>query len=396
MWGIARRTGAVVTGVALAVGLTAAPVSAAPDREALRQAMAELVDAGMAGVQVRVLDDGENWAGSAGVSRLGDDDPVPTNGRFRVGSITKTFVSTVVLQLVDEGRLTLDDPVATHLPQYDLDPRITVRMLLQHTSGLFNYTGEQNPDGSLDPGIPLEGKEFVDLRFREFTPAELIAVSLAKPARFEPGARFSYSNTNYVLAGELIERLTGTSWGFQVNRRIVWPLGLHETVIPGKWTGIPRPHAHGYLPYVDGGQQKVIDISRLSPTWATSAGEIISTTRDLNRFIGALLNGRLLPADLLAQMRDTAAGDGSYGLGLQVMDAGPTCGGLYEGHTGGIHGYVSFLFSNGETRFAMSLTTGTVDSTADPEAAARIEAAAMKVLATAVCDSPPSSPLKVG
>jgi D-alanyl-D-alanine carboxypeptidase len=395
MWGTTtQRVGAVLAGIALATGLTVAPASAEPDRDDVRKALAELTAAGMAGVQVRVQEGREGWTEVAGVERLGDDDPVPANGRFRVGSITKTFVATVVLQLVDEGKLTLDDPVVRHLPQYALDPRITVRMLLNHSSGLFNYTGDVNADGTVEPGIPLDGQEFVDRRFHVYTPADLVAVSLAKPARFEPGARFSYSNTNYVLAGELIQRLTGTPWGFQVNRRVVWPLGLRETVIPGTWPGIPGPHAHGYLAYTHEGQAKIVDVTRLSPTWGGAAGEIISTTRDLNRFTGALLGGRLLPADLLTEMR-TPGADPAYGLGLQLVDLGPECGGAYQGHTGGIHGYVSFLFSNGDTRIAMSVTTGTVDPTSDPEAAEKINAAMVKVLLASVCDSVPAAAPRV-
>ncbi len=391
MWGTTtRRVGAVLAGVAMAAGLAAAPASAEPDRDDVRQALAELTATGMAGVQVRVQEGRDNWTEVAGVERLGDDDPVPANGRFRVGSITKTFVATVVLQLVDEGKLTLDDPVVTHLPEYTLDPRITVRMLLNHSSGLFNYTGDVNADGTVEPGIPLNGQEFVDLRFHTYTPEDLVAVSLAKPARFEPGARFSYSNTNYVLVGELVERLTGTPWSFQVNRRIVWPLGLRETVLPGTRSTIAGPHAHGYLPYTRDGQEKIVDITRLNPSWGGAAGEIISTTRDLNRFTGALLGGRLLPPDLLAEMR-AAGADPAYGLGLQILDLGPGCGGMYEGHTGGIHGYVSFLFSNGDTRFAMSVTTGTVDPSSDPEAAEKINAAMVKVLLTSVCDSVPAT-----
>lgn len=395
MWGTTtRRWGAVLAGVAVAAGLAAAPASAEPDRDAVRQALAELTATGMAGVQVRVQEGGDGWTEVAGVERLGDDDPVPANGRFRVGSITKTFVATVLLQLVDEGRLTLDDPVDQHLSEYGIDPRITVRMLMNHSSGLFNYTGEPNPGGTLEPGIPLDGQEFVDLRFHTYTPADLVAVSLAKPARFEPGARFSYSNTNYVLAGELIQRLTGTPWGLQVNRRIVWPLGLRETVLPGTWPGVPGPHAHGYLPYTHEGQQKIVDITRLNPSWAGAAGEIISTTRDLNRFTGALLGGRLLPADLLAEMRAAGASP-AYGLGLQLLDLGPECGGRYEGHTGGIHGYVSFLFSNGDTRFAMSVTIGTIDPTSDPEAAEKVQAAITKVLLASLCDSMPATAPRV-
>ena len=380
-----RRLGGAVMAAALTVTLTAGTANAAPDRDELRQAMADLTAAGAAGVQVRIHDEQGDWTGSAGVREL-HGGKVPTNGRFRVGSITKTFVSTVLLQLVDEGRLGLDNPAARHLPEYGLDPRITVRMLLQHTSGLFNYTGEANPDGTVEEGIPLIGNGFAANRFRTYDPEELIAVAMAKPARFEPGTSWSYSNTNYILAGQLIERLTGTAYGTQVRQRILRPLGLRETFVPGTRTGIPGPHAHGYYAYPDGGRLRVLDASRVNPTWAGAAGEIISTTRDLDRFITALFDGELLPADLLAEMRDVlpiAPGSG-YGLGLQSFDAGPDCGGEYQGHTGGMHGYQSFLFSNGDKRLEMSVTIGAVDST-DPAVQERLGLAVNNLLLVAVC-----------
>jgi D-alanyl-D-alanine carboxypeptidase len=386
-----RRFGGTVLAAALVVGLTSAATSAttstAPDRDALRQAMAELARSGAAGVQVRLHDATGDWTGAAGVRELSGG-AVPTNGRFRAGSITKMFVSTVVLQLVDEGTVALDDPIDEYLPEYGIDPRITVRMLLQHTSGLFNYTGEARPDGTLEPGIPLYGKDFEDNRFRTYTPAELVGVALSKPARFEPGTSWSYSNTNYVLAGQLIERVTGKSYADQIRHRVLRPLGLRNTVLPGARTTIPGPHAHGYYAYKLPDQLRVLDVSRINPTWATSAGEIISTTRDLDTFITALFDGDLLPADLLAEMRDVlpiGAGSG-YGLGLQTIDAGPSCGGVYEGHTGGMHGYQSYLFSNadGSTRFELSVTNDAID-VADPEAAQRFAAAANNVLIAIVC-----------
>jgi D-alanyl-D-alanine carboxypeptidase len=377
-----RRFGTAAVTATLAAALVGGTAQAAPDRDALRQAMAALTDAGAAGVQVRMHDDQGDWTGSSGVRTL-HGGKVPTDGRFRVGSITKVFVSTVVLQLVDEGELALDDPAAEYLPEYGLDPRITVRMLLQHTSGLFNYTGEPNPDGTIETGIPLYGNDFAENRFRTYDPDELVAVALAKPARFEPGTSWSYSNTNYILAGQLIERLTGTSYATQIRQRILHPLGLRETLLPGSWPTIPGPHAHGYYAYPQDNGLAVIDAAKVNPTWAGSAGEIISTTRDLDRFITALFGGRLLPSDLLGQMRDVLPSSG-YGLGLQSADAGPACGGVYLGHTGGMHGYQSFLFSNDDKRFEISVTTDASDTT-DPAAVERFNAALNNLLVTVMC-----------
>jgi D-alanyl-D-alanine carboxypeptidase len=391
--GVRHRFGGVLLAATLAVGLSSGQASATTHgRPEIAQAMAAAVDAGLAGVQLRVHDDQGDWTGSAGVRELSGG-KVPTDGRFRVGSITKTFVSTVMLQLVHEGKVVLDDPVAKYLPEYGFDPRITVRMILQHTSGLFNYTGEPHPDGTVEPGIPLFGNDFAENRFRTYTPRELIEVALSKPARFAPGTSWSYSNTNFVVAGQLVERVTRTPWAFQVYKRILGPLGLHDTVLPGTRTAIPGPHVHGYYTYHYNGQFKVLDASRVNPTWASSAGEIISTTRDLDRFISALLGGRLLPADLLAEM-ETPSQFAPYGLGLMSLEGGPTCGGTYYGHTGGMHGYQSFLFSTPErgTRVEISVTTGDADLE-DPAVAERVSTAINNVVIATLCDSPPASPM---
>jgi D-alanyl-D-alanine carboxypeptidase len=384
--------GGVLMAATLVISLTGGTAGATtPGRDGVAQAMVALVDAGVAGVQLRIHDGQGDWTGSAGTRELSGG-RVPTDGRFRAGSITKMFVSTVVLQLVREGRVVLDDPVAEYLPEYGFDPRITVRMILSHTSGLFNYTGETNPDGTTEPGLPLFGKEFVRNRFRTYTPRELIDVSLSKPARFAPGTSWSYSNTNYIVAGQLVERVTGTSWAFQVRHRILGPLGLRDTVLPGDRTDVPGPHAHGYYTVRrDNGEATVLDVTRLNPTWAGSAGEIISTTRDLDRFISALLGGRLLPAGLLSEM-ETPTPYQPYGLGLMLLAAGPTCGGVYFGHTGGIHGYQSYLFSTPDrgTRFEVSVTMGAADIE-DPAVATRIATALNNVLIAALCDGPSAS-----
>jgi D-alanyl-D-alanine carboxypeptidase len=137
----------------------------------------------------------------------------------------------------------------------------------------------------------------------------------------------------------------------------------------------------------------VVDATRLNPSWAGSAGELISTTRDLDTFISALLGGRLLPADLLSEMMTPSLYEG-YGLGMELLDAGPTCGGVYYGHTGGIHGYQSLMFSNPNrtTRFEVSLTTGDADLT-DPAVLQRLQTALNNVLITAICTIPPAKSL---
>jgi D-alanyl-D-alanine carboxypeptidase len=326
------------------------------DRPELQKAMEQIVDSGFAGVQLRVHDERGQWAGSAGVRKLGESAKPPTDGRFRIGSTTKTFTATVVLQLVAEGRIALDSPVDHYLPRFGLDRRITVRMLLQHTSGLFNHTGEYYDDGTVVPGIPWQGQEYVNNQFRTYRPEELVRLALSKPARFEPGTDWSYSNTNYVLAKLLIEEVTGRSLAEEMHRLILQPLGLSGTVVPGTSPEIPGPHAHGCYRYEHAGQWKVVDVTRFNVSWISAAGDMISTTEDLHTFVSALMGGRLLPESLLAQMRTPHPKSG-YGLGLFVQE---TDGGTVFHHNGGFFGWAALMYStpDGGRTLTASLTTG--------------------------------------
>ena len=281
---------------------------------------------------------GASGSAAPGCAKLGETAKPPTNGHVRIGSNTKTFTATLVLQLVAEGKIGLDAPVADYLPEFGLDRRITVRMLLQHTSGVFNFTGEYYDDGTFAPGIPatIAGQEWVDNRFKTYRPEELVRLALSKPARFEPGTDWSYSNTNYVLARLLIEKVTGRSFAEEMQRLILGPLGLSDTVVPDTSPEIPEPHAHAYYRYEDAGQQKTVDVTRQNPSWISTGGDMISTTQDLHTFISALMGGKLLPAPLLAEMRKPHPKIG-YGLGVFVQDAGAN-GGTVIHHNGGIGG----------------------------------------------------------
>ncbi|WP_220039417.1 serine hydrolase domain-containing protein [Paenibacillus illinoisensis] len=332
------------------------------DRPELQKAIQEIVDSGFLGVQLRVHDEQGEWVGSAGVSKLGDTAKPPTNGHFRIGSNTKTFTATVVLQLVAEGRIGLEDPVVDYLSEFGLDRRITVRMLLQHTSGVFNFTGEYYEDGKVVPGIPWQGQEWVDNRFKTYRPEELVWLALTKSVRFEPGTGWSYSNTNYVLARLLIEKVTGSSLVEEMQRLILRPLGLSGTVVPGTQSMIPEPHAHAYYRYEDDGEQKTVDITNQNPSWISTGGDMISTTKDLHTFISALMGGKLLPAALLAEMCRPYPKIG-YGLGVFVQDAGSN-GGTIITHNGGISGYAALMYSTPDGSKTLTASINYVDDAA--------------------------------
>ncbi|MFG1623051.1 serine hydrolase domain-containing protein [Kribbella sp. NPDC049227] len=298
-----------------------------------------LVNDGAAGVLLHYAAPGTTWIGSSGVAELGLDRPVDPDGWFRAGSITKTFTAVVVLQLVGEGRLTLDEPVTEWLP--DLPKSISLRQLLNHTSGLYNYTDDLT-----------EPEEIVQDRYLHWDPADTLRAGLAKPRLFEPGASWSYSNTNYIALGLLIEALTGSAYGDEVARRILRPLGLERTVLPGDEVELPEPHAHGYWP-VDG---EPVDLARFNASQAWAAGEIVSTAADLNRFYAAVLGGKLLADAELEAMQTVVATDDSFGYGLGIERRTLAGGRVVWGHTGGIFGYLTLSYHSDELQLTLSYT----------------------------------------
>ncbi|MFE6870400.1 serine hydrolase domain-containing protein [Kitasatospora sp. NPDC057692] len=342
------------------------------DTKALNAALNDLVDSGgVSAALARVGDHGRTlWKGAAGVADRTTGAPATADGRFRIGSVTKTFVSTVALQLVAEGRIGLDDPVERLLPgAVPNGADITLRQLLGHTSGVFNYT----EDDAFDTARPDVIEQWLESgRYTRWTPQQLVALANAHPAYFAPGQGFHYSNTNYVLVGQIIERATGRSWQQEVERRVIRPLGLTGTFMPDHATGIPGPHAHGYFDLPTG----PADVTELDPSMAGASGAGISTTADLNTFITALIGGRLLPRpQLAAMMAATPQSEGRYGLGLER--ATTDCGVLW-GHTGGIPGYSTVLYTSGDLRRQLAVSMngkGLSTPPATREAYERLEAA---------------------
>ncbi|MFD7830928.1 serine hydrolase domain-containing protein [Kitasatospora sp. NPDC059803] len=307
---------------------------------------------------------------AGGVARLGADTPADPVGRFRIGSTTKTFVATVLLQLVGEGRLGLDDRLESLLPgAVPNSADITVRELLNHTSGVADYTQ--------DPAFNSYDQNWLDSgRYTSYSPQDQVDLADKYPPAFRPGQDWQYSNTNYALVALIIEHLTGHSWNEEVERRIIRPLGLTGTSMPLYSPVIPGPHAHAYLK-LDSGPA---DVTALNPSMAGPSGAGISTTADLTTFIRALLGGRLLrPAELAEMQKTTAPGGGqAYGLGLQRVDT--PCGAFW-GHAGGIPGYSTMMLGSldGTRQFANSTT---FYDTPDPAAAL---AAWQRVVNAGVC-----------
>jgi D-alanyl-D-alanine carboxypeptidase len=290
--------------LAASTGLTATSATAAMPQQTdpLQQQVDATHDTGAVGVFAEVTTSpGTRDSARAGTAERGTGRPMPRNGRFRIGSVSKTFTATVVLQLVGEGRMSLEDTVEQWLPGvvqgngHD-GSQVTVRQLLQHTSGIPEVMPEIPALNSSD-GYRAE-------RFRTYTPEELVSLALRDRPGFAPGRGWSYSNTNYVLAAMIIHEVIGRSWEQEVNDRIIRPLGLDDTSTSGTSPFIPGPHAHGYTAF-GLGTDTSIDVTVLNPSMAVGSGSIISTTRDLNEFYGALLGGRLLAPEQLAEMTTT-------------------------------------------------------------------------------------------
>lgn len=343
--GTARRRALSIVSAVAASGLVMAvavlpssadPTASSKPRDGVQQSLNALVrndgfPAALASVRGR---DGRIRDYTAGVGDLATKSPVPVNGMIRIASNTKTFVAAVVLQLVAEGKVQLDVPVETYLPNIvrgeGIDGRvITVRQLLQHTSGLSDY----------DEIVV----DYAAIQHRYFEPREMVDIALAKPAQFAPGTGWAYSNTNYVLAGLIVQKVTGRPIAEEITHRIIDRIGLRDTYWPAVGDqSIRGPHPQGYFAQAPGAP--LVNVTEMDPSLAWAAGQLISTPRDLNTFFLALIGGKLLAPAQLDEMRKTVAapdsgvrGDERYGLGLATFTL--SCGGEAWSHGGDAPGY---------------------------------------------------------
>lgn len=305
------------------------------DRNSVKQAMRDTLHLGFPGILAKTSEDGKTWGYAAGVANLSTKNPMETDFRFRIASVTKTFTATVVLQLAAENRLNLDDPIEKWLPGviqgngYDAK-QITIRQILNHTSGIAEYSRSKEAD-------------FFKNTKKTFTAEELVKTGLSLPPDFAPGKGWSYSNTGYVLLGILIEKVTGNSYAEEIENRIIEPLELSNTFLPGNSSVIPGTnHAHGY--FQSDGASELKDVTYYNPSIGSSAGDMISTADDLNKFFSYLLSGKLLKEQQLKQMLTTvptgSAELGGYGLG--IYETKLPNGVSIWGHSGGIPGFSTF------------------------------------------------------
>lgn len=287
-----------------------------------------------------------------GTRVLGEDVPVTTDDYFRIGSNTKTMTGTVLLQLVDEGMLTLDDPVSRYRPDVPNGENMRISQLLDMSTGLFSYTSVLALNQVMDANPA-----------RVWEPEELLAIGLAEPVYFKPGEGFFYSNTNTVLAGLIAEQLTGKPLSDLFEERLFQPLGLTHALLPEITdASIPDPHPDGYwygtnvstietsvlTPHdqaaAEAGDLLPTDITDLNPSWGWAAGAGIATAGDLATYVEALVTGTYLSPELQAVRIESLKPIGSAAYGLALAQFGPMIG-----HDGSLPGYQSFMGHDPET-----------------------------------------------
>ena len=295
------------------------------------------------------------WAGAAGLSNIENQTAMSPGDKFRAGSIMKPFVAAVVLQLVEEGGLSLDDPLPSVLPEevisrFPDNEKITVQMLLNHTAGIPEWVNVLLNDIAADPTRVWQVEEFLD-------------TAAAQPSDFLPGEGWKYSNTDYNLLGLIIEQVTGNPWRDEVRRRIIRPLALKDTILPEPGDpAMPGSHVHGYET-IEGA---LVDFTQVDPSMAEAAGgsALVTTTSDLVTFLEALLAGEFFQQETtLEQMLnrvkvpDDPHGLIGYGLGLEkyVLPGNVEMIG-HLGSTAGYRSLVGHLPAYGIT-FAMSINT---------------------------------------
>ncbi|WP_433335189.1 serine hydrolase domain-containing protein [Spirillospora sp. CA-294931] len=352
-----RKNGFIALAVAgIVTGGTLTPaIAGTPD---IRGELDAIVKEGTPGVIARVNDRGL----VAGVADRATGRRRQADERFRIASLTKPFTATVLLRLAADPavRLSLDDTVEKWLPGlvqgngYD-GRTITIRQLLNHTSGIYNYNNDK------EFLAKFSGEAFLEHRYDGATPEELVAAGISNPPVFKPGAkgRWHYSDTNYILAGMIIEKATGNTYAHEVERRVIRPLGLRSTSVPGRSPRVPAPAARHYSTLLG---DKVHDVTEFDPSVAGAAGQLISTTRDITTFWRALLGGRFLSGEQRREMFTTVGVEGDdghggkgdeYGLGVRKFRL--SCQVWVWGHGGMLPGSLSRVGVSMDGRTVVSL-----------------------------------------
>ncbi|MCZ4124927.1 serine hydrolase domain-containing protein [Streptomyces sp. H39-S7] len=334
------------------------------DPAELDAAMENVHRAGMPGLFAEVRDGEQVWCGAAGVADVATGRAVTADMRHRVGSITKTFTAAAILQQVEQGRIGLDTPIGHYLPQLVPGERgsaITIRMLLNHTSGLAEYLPYAYPSLKAFPVLADTSPQSLDdNRFTRFHHAELIEMGVSAPAVGAPGGPLGvYSNTNYLLLVELLRQVTGTTAERYITRNVIERAGLRHTSFPAD-PYVKGPHSQIYESWF-GMIDPPRDYSVYDMSWVGPAASLISTVTDLNRFFRELLAGEIVSPSSLEQMRRTVpvvSQEGKtidYGLGLHPTEAPHQ--GTFWGHGGTVWGAgtLSMIRADGKRQMSVAV-----------------------------------------
>ncbi|MFD9728604.1 serine hydrolase domain-containing protein [Streptomyces sp. NPDC059072] len=258
-----------------------------------------------------------------GVADKATGAPMETDFNFRIGSETKTFTVTALLELVDQGKLALDDPIGKYIEGVPNGSRITLRQLAGMRSGLYNYSED-----------PTFNKELTTSPKKYIPPRQLLAYSFKHPVQFEPGAQFDYSNTNLILLGLVVEKVGKKPLSEFIRQEVLEPAGLRRTLFPVD-AGFPDPHPQGYTEQSASG--KVVNATDWNPSWAWAAGAMISDLLDLRSWARTVATGSLLTPATQAERLKTTPMDipgAGYGLGIFNVQG-------WIGHNGSLPGYES-------------------------------------------------------
>jgi len=293
-----------------------------------------VANANIPGIVALVVDHkkGIDWLYTAGYANTANQVPMSSTHLFRIGSNTKTMVGTVLLQLVDEGLLSLEDKLSAFFPEFSRSDEVTIAMLCNMTSGVFNYTEDlawgnainENPD-------------------RQWTPRQLTEVGLSHNFYFDPGTGWTYSNTNTIIVGLIIEQLTGNTLQEEIDNRIVKPLQLTRTEFLTSGTELPDPHGTGYA--WDEEESEYTDVTEMiDASWVWAAGSAYSTPRELQKYVETLVEGGFLSENLqnrrLTQLHSL---DEHTSYGYNILKRGS-----FFGHNGGLPGYTSSMYHSKE------------------------------------------------
>ncbi|CCF85684.1 serine hydrolase domain-containing protein [Nitrolancea hollandica] len=347
----------VMLAIVIPLALPDSTAASSSEESSLQETLQPLIEAKMKelrvpGAVLYVQAPGKGaWKAALGTGNLTTGAPIRLDDRLRIGSITKTFTATIILQLVDEGKLKFDDLVSKYQPEVPNGSSITIRQLLNMTSGLYDYVEDKGLNEKIDaePG-------------KVWQPKQLLTVAFHHQPYFAPGKGIHYTNTNYILLGLMIEQITGKPVEHVFHDRIFGPLGMTETSMPPRSSAaIPNPHPRGYMfgtrteiverplsaPLTPEQAAKVNvaagmpnDVTDANPSWGWTAGSVISTLHDVNIWAKALATGTLLsPTSQRERIIRTMAltpGGPSYGLGIMDFDG-------FRGHNGGIPGFQSWM-----------------------------------------------------